>query len=64
MKTINLQYLGEVELTPERRRRIEQALRETQAILVKELSYPKDLQHTDAIKTYRNHITKLEGYLA
>jgi hypothetical protein len=48
-----------IELTSERRRRIVEAMIETQGKLDKELAYSEDLQHKDEIKFYRNHIAKL-----
>lgn len=52
-----------MELTPERKRRIEQAMIETQNKLDKELTYSEDLQHKDMIQSYQEHIEYLVGLL-
>lgn len=50
-------------LTPEQKNRVVSSLVETQDKLEKELSYSKDLQHTDMITFYRQHIVKLNNML-
>jgi hypothetical protein len=63
MKTITIGNLT-LELTNERKRRITEALIETQRKLDKELEYSKDLQKQDMIDDYRTHIARLENMLA
>lgn len=63
MKTIKLSGGMELELTDERKRRIVQALIETQDKLDKELAYSKDLQKADTVAFYRSHIDKLTRML-
>ena len=62
MKTINIQG-NEIELTDEHRRRIIQAMVETQEKLNKELAYSEDLQHKDMVEFYTSHIEKLANML-
>lgn len=60
-----IKVLGtEIELTETRRRRIVEAMKETQRKLDKELSYSEDLQKKDMIQFYQNHIAKLEKMLS
>ena len=63
MNTITL-YGIEYDLTPERIRRIESALTETQNLLAKEQRYLEDLQHKDVIDSYNAHIAKLQAMLS
>ena len=63
MKTVNVGGM-ELELTPERTRRIVGAMIETQDKLDKEMAYSEDLRHQDRIEFYRAHIAKLEGMLS
>jgi hypothetical protein len=46
--------------TQEQRRRIEQAMAETQAIIDKELRYSEDLQKPEYLAKYRAHLAKLQ----
>ena len=52
-----------MELTSERQRRIAEALAETRRHLDRELAYSPDLRDNELIKFYRNHVTKLMGWL-
>ena len=63
MKSITISGI-EFEMTDERRKRVASALNETREKLSKELRYSEDLQHKDMVEFYRNHIAKLEAYLA
>jgi hypothetical protein len=51
-------------LTTEQRKRTEQALAETIALIEKEEGYRVDLQHTDMLDSYRTHRAKLLAMLA
>ena len=62
MPTVTV-YGMQLELTDERKRRIVEAMIETQDKLDKELSYSEDLQKADRIAFYRQHIDKLIAML-
>lgn len=51
------------QLTPEYTARTNQAIAETHRLLAKELSYSKDLQKTEVIERYENHLIKLQDML-
>ena len=63
-KTIKINDKLELELTPERRRRIEQAMIETMNKRDKEMQISADLRHHDMVKSYNEHIAYLQGLLA
>jgi hypothetical protein len=62
MKTVTLGNL-KLELTPERIKRIQQGMNETQRKLDRELGYSADLQNAEIIESYRQHIAKLKSIL-
>ena len=51
-------------LTKEQKRKIQDALNETQKLLDKELKYSEDLQNKKSINFYFNHIEKLNKMLS
>jgi len=53
-----------MKLSQEYKRRAVQALNETQDLLIKELSYSKDLQKKEAISFYESHILKLQNMIS
>jgi aspartate/glutamate racemase len=63
MKTITIGGMT-LELTATRKRRIIEAMQETQTKLDKELRYSEDLQHKDIVDFYRSHIAKLTAMLS
>lgn len=62
MKTIKAGNL-ELELTPERRQRVENAIIETSEKLEYEMSFSEDLRNEEQIEFYRSHIETLEDML-
>jgi hypothetical protein len=52
-----------LKMTDERKRRVIQAMKETQSVLDAELKYSEDLQKKDNIAFYKKHIKKLENML-
>ncbi len=63
MKTVNIGGM-EMELTPERIRRIEQAIAETQRLIDREMTYSEEFRKLDRIATWQAHIAKLQDMLA
>lgn len=51
------------QLTTEQIKRVKQSIVETERLLNKQLSFSKDLQKTDMIEFYQNHIIKLNDML-
>jgi hypothetical protein len=63
LKTINCHGL-ELDLTDEMRRRVTQALAETQHALKRALRYSEEFQDKPLIHGYETHIAKLRDMLA
>ena len=63
MKTIQV-YNMNLELTQERTRRIEEAIKETQHQIDREMKYSPDLRKNENIDRWQKHIEKLNSWLS
>lgn len=63
MNTITIGNM-EIELTEERRRRICEAIAETQHQISREMKYSEEFRKHDNIKQWQQHIAKLEAMLS
>lgn len=62
MKTIVIGNMT-LELTPERIRRIQSAITETQRLIDREMKYSEEFRNQKRIDGWKAHIEKLESYL-
>lgn len=52
-----------LQLTPERRRRVENALSEVNRKVEREMGYSEDLRNHDEVARLNEHAARLQGYL-
>lgn len=53
-----------MQLTPERKRRIAEAIADTQRQIDREMGYSEDMRKQDLIDGWKRHIGNLQGMLA